>query len=32
VLTLKAFRHIGVAAPAAPTSQLFMFDAPPADE
>ena len=30
VLTLKAFRHIGLAAPAAhTTNQLFMFDNPP---
>ena len=30
VLTLKAFRHIGLAAPAAhTTNQLFMFDQPP---
>ncbi len=33
VLTLKAFRHIGVAAPAAPSGgQLFMFDNPLADD
>ena len=31
VLTLKAFRHIGLAAPAAhTTNQLFMFENPPA--
>jgi Holliday junction DNA helicase RuvB len=29
VVTLKAFRHLGVAAPAAPSGQLGLFDPPP---